>query len=637
MRISSIDKYCIDLTHLANIGRIKIIYGREDVEDEILSELCRKCKGNVLLIGPSGVGKTALVENIACRIVNGSVPFMLLNWRVISLNLAALLSGSRYRGDFEERINNLVAEIVHCANCVLFIDEIHNINKMGGNDLDVSNILKPILARGDFHCIGATTYDEYHHSFESKDPALVRRFKKIQLQPFSREKTYEILKRQKQTYEDYYMVDYSDSVIRACVDLSDKYIFDRVFPDKAIDVLESTGALVASTRSRFSDKVAFAVKVRNVMRVMKIKSVLVNDYQDAIEYRDNERLASRFIDVVDKKAELITDIKIEDVVSVVSNYSGIPKEIISGDISDDLVMRIVKVLKQHVFGQDKVVELIVLSFLQKFKLVCHSVGKPIISLLLVGPAGVGKTKLCSVLSHQDVFSKKWTIIELDMCDYASNLSVFDLLGVPLSHKNGGVETFFIKELKNHPFCLILIDNFDKATEDVRKIFLQMIETGYITDSFGTKINCCYVSLIIQLTIPPDMQQQLIGFNGKVGGVSGNLDAFLNAALSTKFTNSVDKIMCMNKLTLNDIRKILKYSLHDLEQKYSMYDITVDQDVLDMIVSGSKMEQYGAHRIKKLLYDNIELLIMGAISAGELHNGAKLMFSLENGNIGLKVG
>ena len=606
-----ISRYCVDLTCLASNGYFSSTVLRLDVLNKIISELNRKTKGNIMLIGDPGVGKTALVECLAYRIVTGNIPRQLINKKVVSLDLTKLLAGSKYRGDFEKKLDGVIGEILREKDCILFIDEIHNICSIGGN-YDMGNMLKPILTHEDFHCIGATTSSEYYNIFAKKDPALARRFTNVYVNQLSKEQTLEVLRNLRQSYEKYYSVEYSDEVLKECVKMADEYIFCKNFPDKAIDIFDSVGAMVRDKYSGMSEEMVILFEEKNKYMQLKIESVKRKSFINAAIFRDL---------MIEKKEELEKyksnsekkQIKKSDVLETVSRYSNVPIDIILGDTKHKCE-EVIDFLKKKVLGQDENIKMLVNLILQK---IGNNKTKDknenfIACILFTGPSGVGKTYL-SELVQQKFFEKKEHCLYINVSDYSSNGSVLDLFG----DFNTGKECLLSSRIKENPYCCIVMDNFSSSHNNYfLDRFSCFFKNGYIFDSFNNKVSCKNVLLIVINTVKACAN--MIGFNKNK---SCDAEYYTDDVSLREIFDFFDLILKFDHLKKSDISTIVKNELLVIKEDYRNKGCVVDfsNNVEFFLCNNGCSEESGVKYLKNFISTEIMDSVIEYLKNGSINH------------------
>jgi len=613
-----LDNFSRDLIKLAEEGKLDPVVGRENEIIRIAQILSRRKKNNPIIIGEPGCGKTAIVEGLAMKIFDGDCPRNLLEKRILSLDLNSIVAGTKYRGQFEERLKVILEELQTNPNIILFIDEIHTIVGAGNasGSLDASNILKPALSRGEIQCIGATTLDEYKKQIE-KDGALDRRFQKVIVSPASTDETLIILQNVKDKYENYHKVNYSDEVLKTCVELADRYITDREFPDKAFDILDEVGAR-AQVDVKNPEVIEELKKESQEIKEQKLLVVKKQNYEMAAELRDREKKVLGKLEVEKKKfeEELITkkkDIAIELVYEVVANMTKIPVTKLSLDDTKNLI-DLEDSLSDSVIGQKEAVTKIAKA-IRRNRLGIKDPNKPIGSFIFLGSTGVGKTLLAKELAKQ-IFGSEDNLIRVDMSEFQEKHSVSRLIGSPpgyVGYDEGGQLT---EQVKNKPYSVVLFDEVEKAHRDIFSSLLQVLDEGYLTDSFGRKVNFKNCLIIMTSNIGVRKLQEFgagVGF-GTSNNVYKNEEAKksilmkeLKSYFAPEFVNRLDEIIVFNTLGDDDVKKIVNVEMNKLVSRLTKlkYDITFDQTCIDYISKVGFDEQYGARPLKRAIQEKFE--------------------------------
>lgn len=632
-----LDNFSRDLIKLAEEGKLDPVIGREREINRIAQILSRRKKNNPVIIGEPGCGKTAIVEGLAMKIFNGDCPRNLSEKRIVSLDLSSIVAGTKYRGQFEERLKVILEELNNNPNIVVFIDEIHTIVGAGNSSgaLDASNILKPALARGEIQCIGATTLDEYRQSFE-KDGALERRFQKIIVDSTTKEETFEILKQIKEKYENYHKVSYSDEVLLACVNLADRYITDREFPDKALDILDEVGS-----RSQIEVKVPESIEKlklqANDIKNLKLEVVRKQDYEKAAELRDKEKKVLTKLDLEKKKFEneLIQkkkQVSLELVYDTVSNMTKIPVSKLTLDESKSL-LDLESKLGSSVIGQPEAIQKIS-KCIRRNRLGIKEPNRPIGSFIFLGSTGVGKTYLAKQLA-KEIFGSEDALIRVDMSEYQEKHTVSRLLGAPpgyVGYDQGGQLT---EQVKNKPYSVILFDEIEKANKDIFHSLLQMLDDGHMTDGLGRKINFKNCLIIMTSNLGVKKLQDFgtgIGFTKSSYGNEEAKKEILKKELknffSPEFINRLDDIVMFNNLKGDDVKSIVKIEIGKLKNRLTgmKFNFEFDQSVVDMISEVGFDETYGARPLKRAIQDKIEDYLSEEILRGNLKEDTDYLVS-----------
>ena len=630
-----LDNFGRDVTRAAEEGRLDPIVGRQEEIERVSQILSRRKKNNPILIGEPGVGKTAIVEGLALRIIQRKVSRVLFDKRIIMLDLAALDAGTKYRGQFEERMKAIMNELEKNRDVILFIDEIHTIVGAGGatGSLDASNIFKPALARGELQCIGASTLDEYRQYIE-KDGALDRRFQKVLIDPPSPEETVEILGNIKSKYEEFHNVVYSDEAINACVSLSTRYITDRFLPDKAIDVLDEVGARVHLKNIHVPEDIVSLEAQIEAIKEEKNKVVKSQRYEEAAKLRDTEK---RLLEDLEKAKhsweELVKSerypVTEDDIAEVVAMMTGIPTKRIAQSEGTKLV-GMADEMRKGVIGQDEAISKITKA-IQRNRVGLKDPKKPIGSFIFLGPTGVGKTELAKVLSEY-LFDAKDSLVRIDMSEYMEKFSVSRLIGAPpgyVGYEEGGQLT---EKVRRKPYSVILLDEIEKAHPDIFNILLQVLDDGILTDGLGRKVDFKNTLIIMTSNIGARQLKDFgagVGFNTSARQVNaeentkGVIETSLKRTFSPEFLNRIDDVVIFNALSKEDIFKIIDITLRDVKSRLELlnYKLQLDDSAKDFLSEKGYDPQFGArplHRaIQKYLEDPLaETILSGKVKAGD---------------------
>ena len=641
-----LDNFSKDLMKLASEGKLDPVIGREQEIDRIAQILSRRKKNNPIIIGEPGCGKTAIVEGLAMKIFKGECPRSLLDKRIVLLDLTSIVAGTKYRGQFEERLKVILEEITNNKNIVVFIDEIHTLVGAGNSSgsMDASNIFKPALARGELQCIGATTLDEYRTNFE-KDGALERRFQKIVVDAPNKDQTLEILKQSKDKYEDYHKVIYSDEILNLCVNLADRYITDREFPDKAFDILDEVGA-----KSQIEIKMPEAIEKlkEQAAEIKRLKQNVVKqqDYEQAAELRDRERKVISKLEEEKKKfeGEMNLHKKViipELVLEVVSNMTKIPVNKLNLDDKNSL-LSLESDLSQSVIGQSEAVTKIAKA-IRRNRLGIKDPNRPIGSFIFLGSTGVGKTHLAKQLARQ-VFGSPDALIRVDMSEYQEKHTISKLIGSPpgyVGHDEGGQLT---EQVKNKPYSVILFDEVEKANKEIFNTLLQMLDEGHLTDSLGRKINFKNTLIIMTTNLGAKKVQEFgtgIGFSTTSKSMIDErkkdiITKELKNFFSPEFLNRVDEMVVFNSLNHEDIVKIVDVEMKKLISRLSemKYKFTYDQSIVEHISKVGYDEQYGARPLKRAIQDEIEDLISEEVLKGSVKENPKYKLTIKDDKVSI---
>ena len=625
-----LDNFSRDLIKLAEEGKLDPVVGREQEIVRIAQILSRRKKNNPIIIGEPGCGKTAIVEGLAMKIFQGDCPRNLLDKRILSLDLNSIVAGTKYRGQFEERLKVIIEEIQVNPNVVLFIDEIHTLVGAGNasGSLDASNILKPALSRGEIQCIGATTLDEFKKNIE-KDGALDRRFQKVIVSPATKEETLTILQNVKEKYESHHKVNYTDEILEICVDLADRYITDREFPDKAFDILDEVGAR-AQVDVKNPEIIEELKKESQKIREEKLLVVKRQNYEMAAQLRDREKKVLSQLEAEKTKFEqdLTTtkkDIYPELVYEVVSIMTKIPVTKLSLDDTKNLV-NLEENLAKSVIGQPEAIKTIAKS-IRRNRLGIKDPNKPIGSFIFLGSTGVGKTLLAKELAKQ-IFGSEENLIRVDMSEFQEKHTASRLIGSPpgyVGYEEGGQLT---EQVKTKPYSVVLFDEVEKAHKDIFSSLLQLLDEGYMTDSFGRKINFKNCLIIMTSNIGVKKMQEFgagIGF-GKSNNVYADqelkkqmLNKELKNYFAPEFINRLDEIIVFNGLKDEDVKKIVLVETAKLQKRleHLKYSITLDSSVIDYIAKVGFDEVYGARPLKRALQEKVEDFVSDEVLKGNI--------------------
>ena len=643
--IPVLDNFSWDLIKLAEEGKLDPVVGREGEILRIAQILSRRKKNNPIIIGEPGCGKTAIVEGLAMKIFEGDCPRNLIDKRILSLELNSVIAGTKYRGQFEERLKVILEEIQSNPNVILFIDEIHTIVGAGNasGSLDASNILKPALSRGEIQCIGATTLDEYKKQIE-KDGALDRRFQKVVVSPSTKEETFQILKNIKDKYENYHRVNYPDNILQLCVDLAERYITDREFPDKAFDILDEVGAR-AQVDVKNPEIIEDLKKQAQEIRSQKLIVVKKQNYEEAANLRDKEKKIITQLDVEKKKfeEELLSnrkDVEEELVYEVVSTMTKIPLTKLSLD-DKNVHVNLEEELEKSVIGQSEAVKKIAKS-IRRNRLGIKDPNKPIGSFIFLGSTGVGKTLLAKELAKQ-IFGSDENLIRVDMSEFQEKHTVSRLIGSPpgyVGYDEGGQLT---EQVKTKPYSVVLFDEVEKAHKDIFSALLQLLDEGYMTDSFGRKINFKNCLIIMTSNLGVKKMQEFgsgIGFS-KSNNVYANEEVkknMLNKELKTyfapEFINRLDEIIVFNTLQNDDVKKIVMVEMSKLTNRLNSlgYSIKFDDSVIDFISNVGFDEVYGARPLKRAIQEKLEDFISDEVLKGTVENEKEYNVFMKDDNV-----
>lgn len=644
-----LDRFGRDLTALALEGRLDPIVGRQQELQRISQILGRRKKNNPILLGEPGVGKSAIVEGLALAIVQHEVGHTLLNKRIVSLDMGSLVAGTKYRGQFEERIKEVMDELRQHPEVIIFIDEIHTMVGAGGSSgsLDASNMLKPALARGEMQCIGATTLDEYRKQIE-KDGALERRFQKVMVEPTSAKETLEILRKLKGKYESYHMAQYEDEALEACVQLSKRYITDRFLPDKAIDAMDEAGARLHANKMSTPKPLITLSQSRQKAIQHKKAAVLAGQYEKAQQYKELEMKLDQEIAALSRsydkrkraKRSIITA---DDIAEVMSIMTGIPLNKIAKKESAQLLDFEAK-LKEKVVGQDEAISALAKA-IRRNRSGLKDPNKPIGSFIFLGPTGVGKTYITKMLSAQ-IFGNAQDLIRLDMSEFMEKFSVSRLVGAPpgyVGYEEGGQLT---EQVRRKPYSIILLDEIEKAHTDVFNMLLQVLDDGQLTDSYGRMVDFKNTIIIMTSNIGSREVRNFGGGIGFKGGqqAQGNsqqealIEKALKKAFSPEFLNRVDETIMFSPLDKEDIKKIIDIELQGLYKRVQEmgYKLHISSAAKDFLVEKGWDAEYGARPLKRAIQKHVEDLLAETMLQHKLAKGDSLHIDTDKDSLSAQI-
>lgn len=644
-----LDSFSTDMTKAAEEGKLDPVVGREKEIERLAQILSRRKKNNPILIGEPGVGKSAIVEGLAMRIVERKVSRILFNKRVVALDMTAVVAGTKYRGQFEERIRSILNELKKNPDIILFIDEIHNIVGAGSaaGSMDAANILKPSLARGEIQCIGATTLDEYRQNIE-KDGALERRFQKVMVEPTTPEETLQILKNIKEKYEEHHCVNYTDEALEACVKLTDRYISDRNFPDKAIDALDEAGSRVHLTNVSVPKEIEEQEKLIEEARKHKNEAVNLQNFELAASFRDQEKNYMNQLEVMKREweenlkqqRETVDAPQIENVVSMMS---GVPVQRMAQ--AEGIRLKGMKEeLKSRVIAQDKAVDTLVKA-IQRSRVGLKDPNKPIGTFLFLGPTGVGKTHLAKELARQ-LFGTTDAMIRIDMSEYMEKYSVSRLVGAPpgyVGYEEGGQLT---EKVRRRPYSIVLLDEIEKAHSDVFNLLLQVMDEGRLTDSNGRTVDFKNTVIILTSNIGTRQLKEFgkgIGFAAQLRTDDSEysrsvITKALNKSFAPEFINRLDEIITFDQLDVEALSKIIDIELKRLYQRMESigYKLQIDDDAKRYVAEKGYDVQFGARPLKRSIQSNLEDGLAELILNEEPQNGDVIHVSLKSSGDGLQM-
>ena len=647
-----LDNFGRDITALAEQEKLDPVVGREKEIERVSQILSRRKKNNPLLIGEPGVGKSAIAEGLALRIIQKRVSRILYNKRVVSLDLASLVAGTKYRGQFEERMKAMMNELEKSDNIILFIDEIHTIVGAGGatGSLDASNMFKPALARGEIQCIGATTLDEYRQNIE-KDGALERRFQKVLVEQTSNAETLEILKNIKERYENHHNVNYTDSALSACVDLTDRYMLDRFLPDKAIDALDEAGSRVHINNMSVPKEVVNLESQLDEVRELKNSVVKKQKYEEAAKLRDDEKRVERLLIEAqekwqeDSKLNRVT-VNENDIADVVSMMTNVPVNKIVKSEKNKL-SKLAKVINSKLIGQNEAVEKVVKA-IQRNRAGLKAPDKPIGSFIFLGQTGVGKTQLAKILASE-IFDTEENLIRIDMSEYMEKFAISRLIGAPpgyVGYEEGGQLT---EKVRRRPYSVILLDEVEKAHPDIFNMMLQILDDGFLTDSLGRKINFQNTIIIMTSNVGA---RQVKDFGRGLGFETASqksqskeieksvIEKELKKTFSPEFLNRIDDTVVFNNLDKKDIRKIVDIELVYLIKRINQlgYDIEISETAKDFISEKGFDSKYGARPLNRAIQKYLEDLLAENVVNNSIKEGDKVFIDKNKGDdfLNLKI-
>ena len=636
-----LDNFGTDMTKAAEEGKLDPVVGRVKEIERLAQILSRRKKNNPILIGEPGVGKSAIVEGLALRIVEKKVSRILFDKRVIALDMTAVVAGTKYRGQFEERIRSILNELKKNPNIILFIDEIHTIVGAGSaaGSMDAANMLKPALARGEIQCIGATTLDEYRQNIE-KDGALERRFQKVIVEPTTAEETLQILKNIKDKYEDHHNVNYTDAALEACVKLTNRYITDRNFPDKAIDALDEAGSRVHLTNITAPKEIEEQEKLIDEMKSLKNEAVRLQNFELAASYRDKEKEYTNQLDTLKEEwekslkenRETVDD---EQIAEVVSMMSGVPVQRMAQaegmkllGMKDDLLSKVI--------GQDKAIATLVKA-IQRSRVGLKDPNKPIGTFMFLGPTGVGKTHLAKELAKL-MFGSADALIRIDMSEYMEKFTVSRLVGAPpgyVGYEEGGQLT---EKVRRKPYSIVLLDEIEKPHPDVFNILLQVMDEGRLTDSYGRTVDFKNTIVIMTSNIGTRQLKEFgkgIGFAAQVRTddkeYSRNvITKALNKSFAPEFINRLDEIITFDQLDMDALTRIIDIELKGLYSRVENigYKLVIDEDAKKFVATKGYDVQFGARPLKRAIQNNLEDGISELILGSEMAAGDTIKVSYD---------
>jgi len=623
----ALDKFGFDLTKAASEGKLDPVVGRQDEIERLTQILSRRKKNNPILIGEPGVGKSAIVEGLAQRIVERRVSWLLLDKRVITLDMAGLVAGTKYRGQFEERLKAIIKELEQNHDIILYIDEIHTMVGAGNaqGSMDAANMLKPALSRGEIQCIGSTTIDEYRKTIE-KDGALERRFQKVMVEPTSADDTLSILKNIRDRYEEHHNVKYTDEALEACVKLTDRYVTDRNFPDKAIDALDEAGSKMHLYCQNKPEIIAQLESQLEETKRQKEEAIISQTFEVAASCRDKERTLEQKLREeqqrwAEEQKQNPTEVDADVIAECVAKMTGIPvQKVASSEGQKLLALR--DILKSTVIGQDKAIEKVVRA-IQRNRIGLKDPQKPIGTFLFLGPTGVGKTYLAKKIA-EEMFATKDSLIRVDMSEFMEKYSVSRLIGAPpgyVGYDEGGQLT---ERVRRHPYSVVLFDEIEKAHPDVFNLMLQIFDEGHLTDSLGRKVSFKNTIIILTSNVGSRQLKEFgsgIGFQSRTDEQQNEMAQSvimkaLQKTFAPEFLNRIDDIINFSQLGKEEIRKIVNLELKGVLDRLSTlgYEVTLTEAALELIGNKGYDRQYGARPLKRAVQQYVEDVLCEEILA-----------------------
>jgi len=645
-----LDTYSRDLTRMAEEGKLDSVVGRDKEVERVSQILARRKKNNPILIGEPGVGKSAIAEGLAIKIVQRKVSRLLFNKRIVMLDLGSMISGTKYRGQMEERVKGLMGEIEKDPSVILFIDEIHTIIGAGGasGSLDVSNMFKPAMARGEIQIIGATTLDEFRKHIE-KDGALERRFQKVIINPTSIDETIEIINNIKDKYESHHNVSYTPEAITACVELTERYMTDRHLPDKAIEALDEVGSRVHISNIVVPKEIIAIEKDIQDIKDKKSEVIKSQKYEEAAKLRDTERQLNAALEKArkdweeeaDKNRQVVTE---DNVAEVVSMMTGIPLQKV-GKSENQKLVELPETLKEGVIGQDEAV-VKVAKAVQRGRVGMKDPSKPILSALCIGNSGVGKTELAKQLSKQ-MFSGEDSLIRVDMSEFMDKTSINKVIGSSSGYVGYEEGSTFLNKVRQKPYSVILLDEIEKAHPDVFNLFLQMLDDGHMTDSHGRVVSFKNCIIIMTSNVGTRVVKEFgsgVGFGTKTkndnhdSDVKSILEKELKKKFAPEFINRIDEIIYFKDLNKDDIKKIVYLELKKSTERAKSieFELKLEDSIIDHLVEVGYDPQYGARPLKRAIQKWIDDAITDFIITSNPSKGVELTISYDSENDETKI-
>ncbi|MGA1868658.1 MAG: ATP-dependent Clp protease ATP-binding subunit [bacterium] len=647
IKTENLDRYSHDITKKAQEGKLDPVFGRDKEIERLIQILCRRTKNNPVLIGEPGVGKTAIVEGLAQRIIDRTIPTILTGQRIVALDLGLLIAGTKYRGQFEERLKSVLKEILQSSHIIVFIDELHTIVGAGAAEgsLDVSNMLKPALARGEIQCIGATTLREYKRFIE-KDGALERRFQMVKVDPPTIQETINIVKGLKSRYEEHHNVTFEDQALIRAVNLSHRYITDRYLPDKAIDVLDEAASRARIRNSSFPSELKELRDTIRKVKECKDAAIRRQEFEKAAKYRDRERKLRIRYDEENREWQVKqrrVEIKVNenDVAHVISNWTGVPVYKM-GEKETEKLIKIEEHLHKKLIGQDEAIKIIGRA-IKRSRAGIKSPHRPIGSFIFLGPSGVGKTELSKCLAEY-LFGSRDSLIQLDMTEYSEKFSVSRLVGAPpgyIGYEEGGQLT---EKIRRKPYSVLLIDEIEKAHPEVLNILLQVLEEGHLTDGSGHAVNFKNVIIIMTSNLGAKYLEKgtHLGFHHKKNELDkenyNKMKDFvveeLKNALSPEFLNRIDDIIVFHSLTKSHLQGIMRLLIDQLNQNLQHKElfIRLEPDAEEWLLKKAYKPKYGARLLKKCIQKYIEDPLSDEVIMGHFGPGDEIIVNVEDSEL-----
>lgn len=637
----NLEHFGINLTEKARRGEIDAVIGREKEMERTAQILNRRTKNNPCLIGEPGVGKTAIAEGLALKIVQGDVPAKLLKYEIYMLDMSAVVAGTQFRGQFESRLRNILTEVKNAGNIILVIDEIHTIASAGDAEggMNAGNILKPALSRGDIQVIGATTLEEYRKYIE-KDAALERRFQTVSVEEPTVDETIEILKGIKGYYEDYHKVKISDDIVRCATVLSERYITDRFLPDKAIDVIDEAASRANLNNTALIEKEKLEDEYKKVQEELEnAQSTQNSENADAVDYEKIAELKSRECRIKEKLDEIEASNKeiyltSDDIAGVIELWTKIPVKNIS-EFETGRLINLEERLHKRLIGQNEAVSAVARAIRRKRAGI--SLKRRPVSFIFVGPTGVGKTELVKRIA-EEVFDGEQSLIRLDMSEYMEKHSVAKLIGSPPGYVGYDDAGQLTEKVRRHPYSVILLDEIEKANEDVFNILLQILDDGRITDSHGRVVSFENTIIIMTSNAGSDNKSNIVGFNEEQEAIDMKAERALKGLFRPEFLNRVDETVLFKELKKDELIKIISLMLDDLKEGLSEKGIEIDvsDEAKELILEKSYKKEYGARPMRRFIEKNIEDSFASLLIEGKLSAGGKAAISVKDNELDIKT-